>query len=283
MPIHPGRMWCHCRQVYLPMSWIYGQKLSCPLNSLIEELRCEIFLEDFQTINWSMARNYVAESDLYSPHSWILNVTNVAMKAFEYLGLTTLRQKALDEVLDHIKAEDFNTDCIGIGPVSKAVNLLVRFYSDGIGSDVFKTHCERVNDYLWFFYSNLRISHDGMKLQGTNGSQVWDTEFAIQALLESILKENPSVKKCIGDALKFLDAMQIKENTVEKEKFYRHANKGGFPFSTRDCGWIVTDCTAEALKSIMLARTIQYSHSLILESLQTQFLMIESLKELTFF
>nr|XP_008176315.2 lanosterol synthase-like [Chrysemys picta bellii] len=29
-------------------------------------------------------------------------------------------------------------------------------------------------------------------------------------------------------------------------------SKGGFPFSTRDCGWIVADCTAEGLKSVML-------------------------------
>lgn len=28
--------------------------------------------------------------------------------------------------------------------------------------------------------------------------------------------------------------------------------QGGFPFSTRDCGWIVADCTAEGLKSVML-------------------------------
>lgn len=31
-----------------------------------------------------------------------------------------------------------------------------------------------------------------------------------------------------------------------------HTFQGGFPFSTLDCGWIVTDCTAEALKSILL-------------------------------
>ena len=28
--------------------------------------------------------------------------------------------------------------------------------------------------------------------------------------------------------------------------------QGGFSFSTLDCGWIVADCTAEALKSILL-------------------------------
>lgn len=33
-----------------------------------------------------------------------------------------------------------------------------------------------------------------------------------------------------------------------------HAPQGAFPFSTLDCGWIVADCTAEALKSILLVQ-----------------------------
>ena len=28
--------------------------------------------------------------------------------------------------------------------------------------------------------------------------------------------------------------------------------QGAFPFSTVECGWIVSDCTAEGLKSVML-------------------------------
>lgn len=32
------------------------------------------------------------------------------------------------------------------------------------------------------------------------------------------------------------------------------AFQGGFSFSTLDCGWIVSDCTAEALKSILLVQ-----------------------------
>jgi len=31
---------------------------------------------------------------------------------------------------------------------------------------------------------------------------------------------------------------------------YRHINKGGWPFSTQDHGWPVSDCTAEGLKVI---------------------------------
>src|SRR6185436_17455047 len=25
-PMHPSRLWCHCRQVYLPMAWLYGNR-----------------------------------------------------------------------------------------------------------------------------------------------------------------------------------------------------------------------------------------------------------------
>ena len=38
-------------------------------------------------------------------------------------------------------------------------------------------HMMRVPDYLW-------VAEDGMKMQGYNGSQCWDTSFAIQAVWE---------------------------------------------------------------------------------------------------
>ncbi len=43
----------------------------------------------------------------------------------------------------------------------------------------------RVADYLW-------VAEDGMKMQGYNGSQCWDTSFAIQAVWEcGLLDEFP--------------------------------------------------------------------------------------------
>lgn len=35
-------------------------------------------------------------------------------------------------------------------------------------------HLPRLHDYLW-------LAEDGMKMQGYNGSQLWDTAFAVQA------------------------------------------------------------------------------------------------------
>lgn len=42
----------------------------------------------------------------------------------------------------------------------------------------FLAHTARIEDYLW-------VAEDGMKMQGYNGSQLWDTSFATQAFIES--------------------------------------------------------------------------------------------------
>lgn len=38
-PAHPSRLWCHCRQVYLPMSYCYAKRLSAEEDELIRSLR----------------------------------------------------------------------------------------------------------------------------------------------------------------------------------------------------------------------------------------------------
>ena len=81
--------------------------------------------------------------------------------------------------IDHIRSEDANTNHIDIGPVNKVINMLSIFWAEGPDSQNFKKHQERIKDYLW-------ISHDGMKMQGYNGSQLWDTAFCLQ------VKKNPS-------------------------------------------------------------------------------------------
>lgn len=39
LPIHPGRFWCHCRVVYLPMAYLYGRKATGEITPLVKELR----------------------------------------------------------------------------------------------------------------------------------------------------------------------------------------------------------------------------------------------------
>lgn len=39
MPAHPSTLWCHCRQVYLPMSYCYAVRLAAEEDSLVLSLR----------------------------------------------------------------------------------------------------------------------------------------------------------------------------------------------------------------------------------------------------
>ncbi|KAI1237003.1 hypothetical protein IHE44_0014254 [Lamprotornis superbus] len=244
-PAHPSRLWCHCRQVYLPMSYCYAKRLSAEEDELIRSLRQELYVQDYASIDWPAQRNNVAACDVYTPHSWLLGAAYAIMNMYEAHHSTHLRQRAVTELYDHIKADDRFTKCISIGPISKTINMLVRWFVEGKDSPAFQEHVSRIPDYLW-------LGLDGMKMQGTNGSQLWDTAFAIQAFLEAEAQEMPEFTSCLQDAHGFLRFSQIPENPPDYQKYYRHMNKGGFPFSTRDCGWIVADCTAEGLKAVML-------------------------------
>jgi lanosterol synthase len=53
----------------------------------------------------------------------------------------------------------------------------------------------------------------------------------------------------------------------EHEKYYRHPSKGAWPFSTRTQSYTVSDCTAEALKAVMMLQTrLDYTSDLIDDS-----------------
>ncbi|XP_005089657.1 lanosterol synthase [Aplysia californica] len=244
LPFHPSKLWCHCRQVYLPMAYCFGRRISAPEDDLIRSLRKELFVEDFDKINWPAQRNNVSSADLYSPHAIILDIAYTILNIYEKVHLGFLRKWALADMYDHISADDRFTKCISIGPISKVINMVIRYHEEGPTSKAFMLHQDRVQDYLW-------IGLDGMKMTGTNGSQSWDTSFAATAFLEAGAYKYEELKKCLTACHDFLRITQVPENPPDYKKYYRQRNEGAFPFSTRDCGWIVSDCTAEGLKAVI--------------------------------
>uniref|UniRef100_A0A2K5MZ21 Terpene cyclase/mutase family member n=1 Tax=Cercocebus atys TaxID=9531 RepID=A0A2K5MZ21_CERAT len=222
-PAHPSTLWCHCRQVYLPMSYCYAIRLSATEDPLVQSLRQELYVEDFASIDWPAQRNNVAPDELYTPHSWLLHVVYALLNLYERHHSAHLRQRAVQKLYEHIVADDRFTKSISIGPISKTINMLVRWYVDGPASTAFQEH-------------------------GTNGSQIWDTAFAIQALLEMGMSRGDMFSASTFT----LGAAQVPDNPPDYQKYYRQMRKGGFSFSTLDCGWIVADCTAEALKAVLL-------------------------------
>nr|AWK97868.1 OSC4 [Tripterygium wilfordii] len=251
LPMHPGRMWCHCRMVYLPMSYLYGRRFVGPITPTVLSLRKELYTVPYHEVDWNKARSTCAKEDLYYPHPLVQDVLWSSLyyayePTFMRWPARRLREKALRTVMQHIHYEDENTRYICIGPVNKVLNMLCCWVEDP-QSEAFKLHIPRIYDYLW-------LAEDGMKMQGYNGSQLWDSAFAVQAIISTDLVEEYGLS--LKRAHKYLKDSQVLEDCPGDLSFwYRHISKGAWPFSTADHGWPISDCTAEGLKAALLLST----------------------------
>ena len=157
--------------------------------------------------------------------------------------MNKVRARATEFIASYVHAEDMQTNHICIGPVNKVLNMCVTYHHDGATSPLFLQHIARIDDYLW-------VSEDGMKMQGYNGSQLWDTSFTVLALLD-----NKAITKRASEALRrayhYLDITQISEDAPLGVEFFRHINKGAWPFSTKAHGWAISDCTGDALSAVL--------------------------------
>jgi len=243
LPFHPSRYWCHARMVYLPMSYCYGHKVTMKPTALTEELKQELYSTSYQNINWREARNQCCEADLYATPAPLLKYLNILTNTYEQIQIPALRKKALNFILDYINAEDEQTEYINIGPVNQVINAICVWHAYGKESAQFKKHYERWFDYLW-------LAEDGIKMQGYNGSQLWDAAFAAQAVLEGGFQQE--FPKFTDGLMRFIDDNQVRIEVRDHSKFFRHDSVGGWPFSNKAHGWPITDCSAEGSKTMWL-------------------------------
>uniref|UniRef100_A0A8D3CE99 Terpene cyclase/mutase family member n=1 Tax=Scophthalmus maximus TaxID=52904 RepID=A0A8D3CE99_SCOMX len=212
MPAHPSTLWCHCRQVYLPMSYCYAVRLAAEEDSLVLSLRQELYLQDYATINWPAQRNNVAACDMYKPHSTLLTFAYKVLNVYEAHHSSTLREMAVKELYDHIQADDRFTKCISIGPISKTINMLVRWYVDGPSSPVFQEHVSRIPDYLWSGKQSLTTQ----QLFNKTNVQTINAQLAVQ----EVLVLDIAIYMC-----NVKSSLVIPENPPEYQKYYRQMNK----------------------------------------------------------
>ncbi len=240
-PIHPGRLWCHCRQVYLPMAYLYGKRAAATETDFVRELRVDLYDRPYDTIDFTRHRDTVAPSDNRVPVAGVLRAANRVMGVFERRCPPLLRGRALGVVLEHIRYEDAATHHIDIGPVNSVLNALVHHFEDPGGVD-----CSRSFAALEGY---LCHAPDGVKFNGYNSTALWDTAFATQAILSTPLAS--LYRAHLWKADSYIRGNQVLEDVPDKERYFRHASRGGWPFSDREHGWPITDCTAEGFKSVL--------------------------------
>ena len=247
------------------MGYLYGSRYvydKAETDPLVTALREELYCEPYRNIHWDKTRHMVAPMDNYSPIPLVMRVAQNILSCYEGWSIfqplkNAIRKNGLAFCVDYMAAEDLQTNFIDIGPVNKVLNMLSAYHhvNRNIAHPNVVKHMMRVPDYLW-------IAEDGMKMKGYNGSQCWDTSFAIQAIYEAeLLDEFPIVSQKVWS---YLERCQILSTEVSQAtpayqyesaefrfKYYRHISEGGWPFSTSAHGWPISDCTGEGLKGVL--------------------------------
>ncbi|TQD85288.1 hypothetical protein C1H46_029207 [Malus baccata] len=208
LPFHPGRMWCHCRMVYLPMSYLYGKRFVGPITPTIRSLRKELYTVPYHEVDWNNARNLCAKEDLYYPHPMVQDILwgslhYVYEPVFTRWPAKELRESALKTVMQHIHYEDENTRYLCIGPVNKGYN----------GSHAWDTSFA-----IQAIISTNLVEEYGPTLRKAHQYIIDSQAFVLE--------------DCPGDL----------------DFWYHHISKCAWPFSTANHGWPISDCTAEVLK-----------------------------------
>lgn len=198
------------------------------MDELILQLREELVPGAYEQVDWAAARSFIREEDLYTPHTCLLESFFSLVNVYEYVAPAWLRGRALDWIYAVLAKEDEFTNYICIGPVNKMINMLCVYVREGYDSPAFQKHIDRVPDYFWMVRRTrpppqthgswaplegqqadrpVHQGRDGMKMNGTNGSQLWDTSFMVQALIESGLKDE--FQEVFQKANDFIDLSQV--------------------------------------------------------------------------
>lgn len=243
IPFSLGKAWCHSRVIAIPFSYLYGLRWSAPAFPTTLALRDELYTQPYSSIQWRSFRGAVIERDLYTPTTALFRIAMSLFDLYERHPIPFLRRYALEVNWRHMAYDDENTHFICLGPVNKSLNMLVTWIREGEHSARFQEHCDHVADYLY-------MGPTGMRMSGYNGSQLWDTSFAVQAICACRREMMHPVEMEL--AHHYVDVAQVQEDPMAAEAFYRHRTKGAWNFSTSPQGWQVSDCTAEGLRVLLL-------------------------------
>jgi squalene/oxidosqualene cyclase-like protein len=239
-PFHPRKISGYVRIIYLPMCYFYREKFAIEPDDLILSLRKELYQQPYDKIKFAKYRGTVAETDNIFPETRIFKTSMWLIKKFDPLIPKFIKKKALDLVYEHIEYEDKNSSYIRQAPVNAVYNTLI-YHFRGEQEKVEKSW-EKLPLYLW-------ETKDEILMQGFTNTYTWDCGFYLQAIGNDCTR--PDLKPMAEKTRKFLRDNQVMEELENPFKYHRIERAGGWTFSFLENGWVVSDCTAEAVKALL--------------------------------
>lgn len=243
LPLHPWRLYCHMRLIYLGMSFLYGKRYRCPTDPTLDAIRAELYPEGYDPARFARYRDRIAEGDLYEPLSRGLRLAFGLLRGAERLVPRRLRERALHVALDHILYEFRSTDYVCLSPVNGMLFCLALHATD-------PDHPELPRALRGLEYWIWEDDHEGFRIAGAR-SDIWDTAFMVQALCEG--PPVPRAVEVVRRACRWLPTAQLQHELTGGARHYREPAYGGWGFANEHHPWPVSDCTAEALEALMRA------------------------------
>jgi lanosterol synthase len=248
LPVHPDRLYCHTRYIYLAMSCLYGMRFRGDLGPISELLRAELYREPYERINFAAHRNDIAATDLYAAPSRMLRAAWGAMAAYERLvpriaGLRSLRRRAIKWCLTRIRFEQEASNFQALSPVNGMLNTIALFANDP-HDPILPPSVAGLDSWRW------DDTHQGIRFAGARSTS-WDSAFAVLAVLGGPAAGRLLIQRAYG----FLDAAQEMGELTAGDGEARDSIRGGWCFSDGGHRWPVSDCAAEALSALLGAHS----------------------------
>ncbi|GHF53227.1 squalene-hopene cyclase [Streptomyces mashuensis] len=236
VPLHPGRLLGWTRMLYQAMAYLYGAKFQADLGPVTHDLRRELFAGPGLGAGAPGARN----TDVYVAGGHALRVSQWCLRGWEKVHSGRLRRAALERCHRAVVDEQHASPHHGLSSVNALVECLV-LYAHDRKHPLLEDAVSRLRYWCW------EDGDRGLRVCGDR-STVWDTSFAVEALLsagDGAARAGPA----LGRAHAFLRAAQITTYTggVPPLRTVRH----GWAFSDGHSRWPVGDCTAEAVSALL--------------------------------
>jgi len=242
VPVHPFRLYCHTRLIYLGMAVLAGRRHRASLGPLAAALRQELYGAPYESIDFASHRGDIAPSDVFAPPGPALRAVTLALRGWERACPAAWRRRAVARCLERIRIEQRSSGWQGLSPVNGLLNCLALWAHDPADPDLGPS-LDGLEAWRW------EDQAEGRRYAGAR-SNTWDTAFALRALLAA---GTPAARPALRRGLAFLRATQIGEDLPPSAADWRDPIRGGWCFSDGVHRWPVSDCTAEAVAAILAA------------------------------
>lgn len=243
-PMHPRRLYCHMRLIYLGVSYVYGARVTARPSPIVEALRAELYPEGYARVKFAEVRDEIAATDLYEAPGAGLKVAFAGLRALDRVSPGLLRRRALARAMEHILFEFHSTGHVCLSPVNGLLFCLALHHADPHHREL-PAALKGLEYWVW------EDDVEGLRICGAR-SDIWDTSFLLQAIAEG--PASPTGDEVAREAGAWLPRAQHRGDIPGGSEHYREPADGGWGFADEDHPWPVSDCTAEALEALLRTR-----------------------------